>query len=217
VWGLLVGATTRYVLGWDIGPQVYLAFIMSSAILIASPRVGDLYKRRKSVLAGIGLAVAIAMAALFLSTRTAAAPEWMIGILGAQAPVVTEGLIVVVALTLGFTVYRFGRLFASETPEERNTVNEFFKKLDTPVDVAREVYGAGRKQVSTLPLVGRTIMFMGILVSMAFFTDMSHTETIAVAAMAIVLFGFGLTMWLSGKRIEREEAQIAATMVESAK
>ena len=216
VWGLLVGATTRYVLGWDIGPQVYLSFFMSAAIFVSSYWLGDLYKKHKLGLAAIGVGVTLATGALFMNTRAASAQEWMQAIFGPSAPFVSDTLVAAVALVLGLTVYRFGGLFASETEGERKSVNEFFKKLDTPVDVAREVYGAGRRQVSTLPLVGRTIMFMGILVSMAFFTEVSKSETIAVSAMSIVLFGFGLTMWLSGKRIEREEAALAASTAGSA-
>lgn len=94
----------------------------------------------------------------------------------------------------------------------RAVVAEFFKKLDTPVDVATEVYGAGRKQVSTLPLVGRTIMFMDLLVSVAFLTDLSGTEMIAVGIMAGLLIFFGGMMWFLGKRGEKKEAEEIALM-----
>ena len=67
----------------------------------------------------------------------------------------------------------FAHLFAAETAGERAVVEEFFKKLDTPVDVATEVFGAGRKQISTFPLVGGTTVVMGLLMSLIFFTDIS--------------------------------------------
>jgi hypothetical protein len=103
-------------------------------------------------------------------------------------------------------------MFAKETDEDRRVVAEFFKKLDTPIDVATEVYGAGRKQVSTLPLVGRTIMFMGLLVSAAFFTGLSGPEMIAVGIMAGLLIFFGGLMWFLGKRGERKEAEEIAML-----
>ncbi len=119
------------------------------------------------------------------------------------------------AVALGVSLYVFARMFAKETDEERRVVAEFFKKLDTPIDVAKEVYGAGRKQVSTLPLVGRTIMFMGILVSAAFLTGISGSETIAVGIMVGLLIFFGGMMWVLGKRGEQKEAEEIAALTGS--
>ena len=70
----------------------------------------------------------------------------------------------------------FAHLFATETAEQRAVVEEFFKKLDTPVDVAREVFGAGRKQVSTFPLVGGTTIVMGLLIGLILLTDITASE-----------------------------------------
>ena len=50
----------------------------------------------------------------------------------------------------------FARLFTLETDEQTAQVQKFFEKLDTPVDVQNEVFGAGKKQVSVFPLVGIT-------------------------------------------------------------
>ena len=46
-WGLIVGATTRYLLGWDIGPQVYLSFVVTFGVLVTAPLTGKLYQRSK--------------------------------------------------------------------------------------------------------------------------------------------------------------------------
>ncbi len=199
-WGLIVGGTTRYLLGWDIGPQVYLAFVMTIAIFATSQWTGTLYQKNKAVLAGIAVAVTVATGALFQHFVVGAPPEWH------------RLLALVAAGALGASLYGYARMFAKETDEDRRVVAEFFKKLDTPVDVAVEVYGAGRKQVSTLPLVGRTIMFMGLLVSAAFFTGLSGSEMIAVGIMAGLLIVFGGLMWFLGKRGERTEAEEIAVL-----
>jgi len=88
----------------------------------------------------------------------------------------------------------------------RAAVEEFFKKLDTPIDVAREVFGAGRKQISTFPLVGGTTVVMGLLMSLIFFTDMPGQEMGVLAAIVGVMILFGVLMWYFGKKSEIRSA-----------
>ncbi len=203
-WGLIVGGTTRYLLGWDIGPQVYLSFVMTLGIFATSDWTGMLYQKNKPLLGVIALAVTVAIGFLFHHFIVGNPPEWY------------TMLAMVAAVALGGSLFAFARLFAKETEEDRRVITEFFKKLDTPIDVATEVYGAGRKQVSTLPLVGRTIMFMGILVSASFLTGLSDTEAIAVGTMSGLLIFFGGLMWILGKRGEQKEAEeIARVSIEA--
>ncbi len=140
VWGLIVGITTRYILGWDIGPQVYLAVILSFAIFASSYWLGGLYKTNKGRLGLVAAAVAAVTGIFFIVTLPGGAPEWQTALGGAMGVV------------LGISIFPLSRLFASETEEEKKVVQEFFKKLDTPVDVAKEVFGAGKKQVGIVPL-----------------------------------------------------------------
>ena len=202
-WGLIVGATARYLLGWDIGPQVYLSFAMTFGIFATSHLTAVLYQKRKIVLVIIGVAIAVALSLLFILTVPSGTEQWQL--IAA----------VIAACILGASLYGFARLFSKETDEERKILAEFFKKLDTPVDVQKEVYGAGRKQVSTMPLVGRTIIFMGLLVSAAFFTELKTTEIIALVAMTTILFSFGGFLWIAGKRIEWKEAEVLAAAKEA--
>ena len=193
-WGLIVGATTRYLLGWDIGPQVYLSFVVTFGVLVTAPLTGKLYQRSKPGMAGLCLLITLAMGALFSFAVVGDPALWQ------------RMLAIASAIGLGASLFGFARLFSLETEEDRRIVAEFFKKVDTPIDVATEVYGAGKRQVSTLPLVGRTIIFIGLLVSAAFFTHLETNEIIAVAAMTTLLLGFGAFMWVFGKKGERQEA-----------
>ncbi len=197
-WGLIVGATARYVLGWDIGPQVYLAFAMTFGIFSTSNWTARLYRTNKVALYLIAGLVSIVMAALFYNTPVGDIPQWQ------------RSLSVVSALVLGVSLYGFAKLFSTEKEEERKMIEQFFKKIDTPVDVAKEVYAGGRRQVSTMPLVGRTIILLGILVSMSYFTKLEQLEFVAVTAMVAILLGFGSMLWLLGKRAERNDAEARA-------
>ena len=194
VWGLFAGVTTRYVLGWDIGPQVYLAFTMSLGIFAASPALGRLYMSRRSTLAGISAAVAVVAGILFSMTIVGEGGVW------------TLPLTLVCALIFGVSLYGLSVLFANETEEQRTIVAEFFKKLDTPIDVANEVFGAGKKQVSTFPIVGGTTVVMGILMGFIFFTGVSEQEQWVLGVMMSIMVVFGTLMWYFGKKSEIRSA-----------
>ncbi|MDE3056752.1 MAG: sodium/solute symporter, partial [Bacteroidota bacterium] len=194
IWGLLVGATARYALGWDIGPQVYLSFVMSFGIFAASFHLGVLYKKRKPTLILVSLFIFISLALLFTRTIVNGIEVW------------NEVVAIAVAFGVGASLYGFAKLFASETDEQRKLVEQFFAKLDTPIDVAREVFGAGKKQISTFPLVGGTTIVMGVLGSLILFTVQGFRETIIMVVMISLMIIFGVFMWYFGKKSEIRNA-----------
>jgi predicted neutral ceramidase superfamily lipid hydrolase len=191
-WGLVVGIITRWVLGWDIGPQVYIEFVSSFGIFVLSNTVGDLYRNNRLLLMVVCVAVFASFAAVFILPTTPDSFQMTIALVGAAL--------------LGGSLYGFSALFSKETPEQRKVVAEFFKKLDTPVDVAKEVFAAGRKQISTFPLVGGTTIVMGGLLSMIFLTDISVTEQKTLGTIIAIMVVFGALMWYFGKKSEIRSA-----------
>jgi SSS family transporter len=197
-WGLIVGVTTRFALGWDIGPQVYIAFVSSFGIFVSSYSLGKAYSRNKALVAVIMLVVSVAFFAIFYASLPAEAAMWQ------------RFIAVVSAAVLGGSLFGFAALFSHETPEQRQIVEEFFKKLDTPVDVAKEVFGAGRKQISTFPLVGGTTIAMGLLMSLIFLTGLTGGEQAVLGVIIGIMIVFGVFMWYFGKKSEiRSAAQYA--------
>lgn len=195
IWGLIVGVTTRYVLGWTIGMQVYLAFFLTFTIFASSYWVGRLYIRSKTTVGLVSLILAGVLGWLFSATADptlGSSGQWY-GILSGTA--------------LGASLFWFAKLFASETQEQRKTVEEFFRKLDTPIDVAKEVFGKGRKQVSTFPIVGGTTIVMGLLMSLIFLADMPVEEELILGAIILLLVVVGAMMWHFGKKSEIRNAQ----------
>jgi SSS family transporter len=193
-WGLIIGVTVRYVLGWDIGPQVYLAFVTSSAIFIGSYKLGVIYKENRRLLYALCLGIAVAATLLFVGTIVGEVAAWQ------------QMLAVTSAVALAASLYGFAHLFASETAAQRQIIDEFFKKLDTPIDVAKEVFGAGKKQISTFPLVGGTTVVMGLLMSLIFFTGVDAGQMLVLATMVIIMIVFGVLMWYFGKKSEIRSA-----------
>lgn len=189
-WGLLAGVTGRYLLAWDIGPQVYFSIIMTGSIFVSSLKTAEWYKSNKPLLALSCVVVAAAVALLFVRTAPDGSTPLLLGLaLGAAA-------------VFGASLFGFAALFTRESPEDRAAIAAFFKRLDTPVDVAREVFGAGKKQVSVFPLVGATMIVMAGLISLVFFTDLAPGEGIIVGALVGLMFVFGALMWYFGKRSE---------------
>jgi len=205
VWGLIVGFTARYICGWDIGPQVYLEFIFSFGIFVGSFWIARLYRTKKIILGLISLAVSVLTAVLFANTIV----ENPMGL----NPELQSSLVYLCAAVLGLSLFGFAGLFDSDTEEQKKVVAEFFQKIDTAVDVAKEVFGAGRKQISTFPLVGGTTIVMGLLMSLIFFTDVSGGEAIILAVMITIMILFGGAMWYFGKKSEIRSAEQYAEKV----
>jgi solute:Na+ symporter, SSS family len=191
-WGLLVGVCARYVLSWDIGPQVYLATMVSLGIFMSSRRIGMLYMRAKTTLAVLSLLVGVAIATLFILTAPAALQPWQ-----------TVSLYACAAL-LSVSMYAFARLFSQETEEDRRVIREFFAKIDTPVDVGKEVYAAGKKQVSTLPFVGGSTIFMGLLLGLIFFTPLQPPERVIVSVVIAAMLIVGTLILVKGRQVKEK-------------
>jgi len=194
-WGLVVGIMTRYVLGWTIGTQVYAAFILTLGIFVSSYWIGRLYLRSKMQLALLSALLTIGLGWLFSATANPSLGEMGIW----------YGLIS--AAVFGGSLFWFGKLFASETEEQRKVVEEFFRKLDTPIDVAKEVFGKGKKQVSTFPIVGGTTMMMGALLSLIFLTELPGEEKLVLGSIIVLLIVVGGVMWYFGKKSEIRHAK----------
>lgn len=189
-WGLLTGAVTRYILGWDIGPQVYLSFILTFGIFVSSGWFGRLYETNRSLLVVFSLGLAAFFSWLF--TGTAAA----------EINTLQLTLGIVAGVAMGLSLYGFSKLFASQTEADKEALAEFFRKLDTPIDVAKEVFGEGKKQVSTFPLVGGTVIVMGLLMSLIFLTELTPNERTILTTIIILMIALGAAMWYFGRKSE---------------
>jgi Na+/proline symporter len=200
-WGLIAGAAGRWLLGWDIGPQVFFSFVMTFGIFATSRWTAALYERNKPMLVAIAALVTAAVGLLVtLFLRPEVSP--LLSLVEA-ADRVTLGLALgwTAAVLYGISLIPFARLFTLETDEQRAQVRKFFEKLDTPVDVQNEVFGSGKKQVSVFPLVGITLIIMAALLSLVFLTDLQGSEVV-VGTMIALFFVIGGALWYFGKRSE---------------
>ncbi|MGC8654829.1 MAG: sodium:solute symporter family transporter, partial [Candidatus Kryptoniota bacterium] len=191
VWGLIIGITTRYILGWTMGEQIYAQFVSSLILFASSHYLGVLYTKSRGMVALLSGILVILLFLIFINTKHFA---------GSSAYSIF--LIAAASFALGLTVYLFGRLFGSETADQKETVKEFFRKLDTPVDVLKEVYLAGKKEVSTFHIVGTVVIVMGVLESTVLFTHPAGNGALVVTALAVMLLTLGVTIRFLGRRTQ---------------
>jgi SSS family transporter len=197
-WGLLAGVVAKLLLGWDIGPHVYLAVVMTFGIFATSHWTAELYRKNRTAVLAISVFITAATGLLFTNTIVSAPTSYVVP------------LAWLAALAYGGSFYYFARLFTHETEEERKAVAAFFARLDKPVDVEREVFGAGKKQISIFPLVGATMIVMGGLLGLVFLTDLDASGRTVVAALIGMMVVFGTLLWYFGKRSEVRQAGTGA-------
>ncbi|CUU10131.1 transporter, SSS family [Candidatus Kryptobacter tengchongensis] len=187
IWGLIVGAIARFVAGWSIGAQVYISGISTFVILMLSDKIRTLYLKNKTFLSLISLAVSILCSLIFLLNLK-------------TEPSIARYLIIIVAsFSLGFSLIYFNK-FVKETEQDKKVVEEFFKKIETPINVAQEVYGKSGKETEIFLFIGFILIVIGTLIS--FLPFVVHTEKdihifIIVASVYII---FGVLMILYGRK-----------------
>lgn len=190
VWGLYIGILTRYLLGWGFGPQIYLVAVLTFVIFVASGYLGELYKKNKSSVAVLSVIYSILLYILLVNN------------IFTDPGVLTDILLPVMVLSMGASLYIFAGLFARESESDREQVERFFKKLYTPVDVAKEVYARGRKETTTFPLVGMNTILIGLFIFVLYLLPIKGTDSYSFIILGGILTLFGGSMYYFGKRSE---------------
>lgn len=180
--GLLVSSYAKFLLGWSIGPQVYLTTAVTLLVFVGSQRAGEWYRMRR------GLLIAIVGAGAVLLVFIA-----RIG--GAEYPMALAG-----ALGAGGLYIYFARLFAADLAADQSGVREFFHRLDTPVDVAREVDAKGERELSTASVVGTIIMVIGAGVLLMLFAESARADAMLFVILAAIMGAIGGAMLWAGRK-----------------
>src|SRR5579883_461507 len=94
----------------------------------------------------------------------------------------------------------FAKVFAADLVADRSAVKEFFAKLDTPVDVAKEVFSAGQREQSTAPLIGTILMIISALVLLMLVVPSTHSEWTLFVTLGAITFSVGFTFFFLGRR-----------------
>ncbi len=158
--------------------------------MLAEP-LGRIYRRNSWLSRFVSLAIGLAVFLVFYSLSNIA-PQGM-----------TLLLIILCAVAYALGSALFSRLFAGEDHQDRMIVERFFERLNKPIDVAREVYGAGSKPVSNFPIVGIICVLIGVVVFLIALVPMSAQDRQMTMAMGALLILLGGLMYYFGGRSER--------------
>lgn len=189
--GLLMSVAAKFLLSYTVGPQVYATILVTFGILLAAEPLGRLYKKNPFAVVAIALfSTCILFGSLYFTTT------W-------TSPLLFYLYLITAFLFAGGKIY-FSYLFSRETMEDKMIVEKFFSKLAEPVDVIREVYGAGKRQMSTFPVVGIITLIIGVFVLFLLFSTLTARETWIILISGIMLITIGFSMTYFGKKSEQK-------------
>ncbi|HEY9188007.1 MAG TPA: hypothetical protein VIR55_08895 [Ignavibacteria bacterium] len=193
--GLIMSIYTRLILGFSYGDQMITVFVFCLIIIFTADLLKYLYQKNKFL--------------LYLYSFVFSVLSFILFNFGTNKTVNLPLLIsmVIVSFIFGLAQIYFARLFYNETDEDKAIVKAFFEKLKTPVDLIKEVYSAGVKEVSTFPIIGRITILIGILVAALVFFGMSKNEIIITLILSLLMILAGLSMVYFGGRSEKIYAE----------
>ena len=189
---MMVSVTVRFLLGYSFGDQTLAVIIFSFVMIFSADFLRNLYKKNK-IYVILYEFVFIVILYLIMKVTSIRVLDF-----------VGDISLISILLVLAVIKYYFIKLFAEETEDDRRIVKEFFDKLRTPIDVVREVYGKGIKEVSTFPMIGKLIMLVGGLLIFLIFFGMTGNEMIITLVISLIMMVSGFSMVYFGGRSEKK-------------
>lgn len=190
--GLLVSALAKFLFAWTVGPHIYATAFVTFFVFILSAPMARLY--RKSVALTSLMATIWTLVQFIFFYQTSSRP--LIGI--------NLFIFIGSAIIFGMSLILFAKLFLKESPEDRMIVEKFFQRLSVPIDVAKEVYGGGRKQVATYPIVGLITLLIGLFILLLTLTPISANDRAITIGMGSILMVIGFLLYYFGSKSERD-------------
>ncbi len=211
VWGIVIGFVTNLALKWHIGPQTYISLGLCMSIFIASPLLGDLWRKKDGKISVIIIsflfsAFVSGMLLLgspenFLITIKLGKLEWYTG-------VSSNLLIFIIAIFLWVSSVYFSKKFGEEDTKKEELA-DFFKKLDTPVDVKAEVTGKSKAAVEVFRLVGiltyviTALVFIFMLIEQWIVVPKAGAEPVKYIILILILGVMGSFFYFSARKFQK--------------
>ena len=200
--GVLMASLARFVLDYSLGQQFLITVAITLLFIVISYPLGRLYNmRRRYALAWSGL-LSVGLYAFFMvaNNNPALSHETLKELIhaGGVGPSGMPHLwLLLSAIAFFLLSYRFAALFGADLKSPQEEVMAFFKKLDTPVDVAKEVMAAGARESNIFPLVGWISMGLSALSLLILIDPEARTSVGVNIGISVMLFVMGLGMALS--------------------
>ncbi|MBN1543269.1 hypothetical protein JW992_14100 [candidate division KSB1 bacterium] len=206
--GTLMASVARFLLGFQLGPQYLLTIAMTLLFIFTSVPLARLYQKNRGIVyLTTGVFSAFLVIAFFLFNENpqldgVAAISWLSG----QTQFFTPSFwALLAACGLGFLLCGFARYSANDINEPRTELEEFFTRLNTPIDVEKEVL-KGRKETSVFPLVGVVSILFAVLSLLVLIAPVARGSIGINLGISAILFLIGAGLILAGRQQRRNWA-----------
>ena len=195
--GTIMSSVFRFGLNYPIGQQYFAVTVITVLVIFISNPLGRLYlkNRQQALLAAVGIGLVTWLFCLGVNFI----PDLSVTSLFSGYSI-RQLAVLITAVAIGGLHFYFAKLYAADLQRDQSEVDIFFKKLDTPIDVEKEVLAGGAREQNILPLVGTISMLMAGLSLMILLSPVARTHVIINLTVAGLLFFIGLGMFLSKKK-----------------
>ncbi len=200
--GTLVASVARFALKFSIGPQYIFAVVVTLLFIFLSHPLGKMYhKNRLSArLINISLGVLLWLVFMIINDNSNLSMFSVIKI-------TKNGLMALIssayfwvtwsAIFLSILSHRFTKIYAEDIQSSQEKVVEFFDKLARPIEVEKEVYFKGAKEINVFPLVGSIAMIIAGVSALLLVLLGARAKMGVNLAFSGLLFFFGFLAFLS--------------------
>ncbi|NOY78201.1 MAG: hypothetical protein GXO76_10080 [Calditrichaeota bacterium] len=202
--GTVMASVARFVLHYSIGPQYVSTIVVTLIFIYVSRPYGRFYLKGKRW----ALAASVAMGGLLWSAFQTMSNNPNLGwhTLGrifhgnvGHFLISAQFWALVAALAFVVISYYFSRLYAIDLKTPSPELKAFFQKMDTPIDVEKEVLSRGAKEINVFPMVGTISLGLAGVVLAVLLFPVARTKIAVNLAVAGLLALIGILMIISGR------------------
>ncbi len=202
--GTLMASAARFLLHYSIGQQYISTILVTLVFIYLSVPFGKLYLLGKKFAAAGSAALAglLWFLSLILNNNTSlsfAQTGKELSRFGPDSFLTASFWAFAVAIGFFLISYYFSMLYAKDISTPSPEVEEFFVKMNTPVDVQKEVLAGGAKEVNIFPMVGNIALLLAALVLAILLFPDARGDIGVNLAVAGILGLTGFLMLLSKK------------------
>jgi SSS family solute:Na+ symporter len=206
--GVLMASLARFALEYSLGQQFLITVAVTLLFIVISNPLGRLYNVRRSYALAFSvlLSVVLYFFCLVANNNPSLSPGTLTSTMqrgGIDFLLSAHFWLIVSGLAYLAMTYKFAALFGKDLDSSQAEVTAFFEKLETPVDVAKEVMAAGARESNIFPLVGWISIGLGGLSLMILLAPVAQTNIGVNLGISGLLLVMGLGMVFS-KHLTRQ-------------
>ncbi|MEX0325597.1 MAG: hypothetical protein AB3N33_05865 [Puniceicoccaceae bacterium] len=179
--GVIMATSIRFYFGYSLGVQYLLTIAAGVLFLYTSMPLGMLFRKTRAGVIVLGSVFGLGVFGLYRFLGQQAGADGLAWPIGA-------------ALAYGFLVIGFSRWHARDLEKDQSAVDQFFEKLNTPIDPEKELEAEGDDVVKSYSLVGLVTLFMGALCLVILplaDNNLARGSVLGISGL-LLLIGFGM-------------------------